>query len=374
MQIFTDIIVAILMGYLAFTNNLADGINNILGTNEEVEETAEEETETEEDTAVESDDVGGLISERSYISYIPDVLKTSSAYQKATALTSLQTSSYTENPVEALVNIFCTSATDRSVRTTTGTGFFIHDKGVILTNAHVAQYLLLQNTDIFGETVCTIRTGNPASPRYIAELLYLPPSWIMAHATNIIEEAPTGTGERDYALLYVTKSLDESPLPAKFPALAHNSSLLPQGAKGLSVMATGYPAEDVLRNRDFDNLIPRSATTTISELYTFKDNTADVFSMRGTPVGQQGSSGGPITSTKAEVIGLIATRGDDNVDGVGSLRAITTSHIDGTMIEETGFSLARNISGDIENRAQIFNDTITPLLTKLLTLEIQEAE
>jgi len=369
MQYITEFFIAILMGYLAFTNALADRILVLLG--HDVEETTYWEVGYQPNATEEGGEKIARADSFSYITTIPDILKRNQAYQRATALAPLEPSTYTTDPVEALVNIFCTSTTARTIRTTTGTGFFVHEKGVILTNAHVAQYLLLQNTDVFGETTCTIRTGDPAAPRYIADLLYLPPAWITAHAKNIIEEAPVGTGERDYALLYVTESIDNSPLPARFPALQIRTNLLSQSTRGASISATGYPAEAMLRSGNTNQLNPQTARTTITELYTFTSNTADVFSIRGTAVGQQGSSGGPITNEAGQVIGLIATRGDDMRDGAGSLRAITMSHIDSTMIEETGFSLARNVSGDIKERGELFNSAMTPLLTQLLALQIQ---
>jgi hypothetical protein len=83
-------------------------------------------------------------------------------------------------------------------------------------------------------------------------------------------------------------------------------------------------------------------------------------------VGAQGSSGGPVVNSDGEVIGMIATRGDDAVDGAGSLRAITLSHVHRTMLEETGFSLAQNLDGDLEYRSQIFAQTLTPFLLSIL--------
>jgi hypothetical protein len=66
------------------------------------------------------------------------------------------------------------------------------------------------------------------------------------------------------------------------------------------------------------------------------------------------------------VIGIIVTRGNDSTDGVGSLRAITLSHVARTIQEETGFSLEENLDGNLSYRAQIFSETLTPFLIKIL--------
>ena len=83
-------------------------------------------------------------------------------------------------------------------------------------------------------------------------------------------------------------------------------------------------------------------------------------------MGAQGSSGGPIVNDDGEVIGMIATRGDDEVDGAGSLRAITLSHVNRTIKEETGFTLTENLSGNLPFRAQVFANTMTPFLVSIL--------
>jgi S1-C subfamily serine protease len=197
--------------------------------------------------------------------------------------------------------------------------------------------------------------------------LYIPPAWITRNAALIDDPKPMGTGERDYALLYVTESMTSEPLPARFPALAFDNRPLALSTVGSQVVAAGYPAAN-LRTSD-NNLIPTRSATQITELYTFGSNLADVFSIGGTPVGAEGASGGPIVDSSGAVIGLIVTRGDDSSDGAGSLRAITLSHIDRTITEETGFSLERNIGGNLPFRAEVFRTTMTPFLLTLLEQE-----
>ena len=358
MHFVTDLLVAVLTSYLAFSNFLAAGIDSWFL----------QESERPTIVVEKSDKDSGLSSLPSRIGQaIPDILLRSAEYQQA-ALGGAAglTGASTNDPLEAIVNIFCTFTTDEYIRTTTGTGFFIDPDGVIMTNAHVAQFLLLEETDAFGKTDCVVRSGNPASPKYLAELLYLSPAWIQENASVINDAVPMGTGERDYALLYVSKNLDDSPLPAKFPALSFDSDLLPISVKNNLVVAAGYPADNLLTNGPTADLIPQKASTTISELYTFGSNYADVFSIRGSAVGAEGASGGPVLNKNGEVIGMIVTRGDDRTEGVGSLRAITLSHIERTMQEETGFTLEQNLNGNLSYRAQIFSETLTPFLVLIL--------
>jgi S1-C subfamily serine protease len=362
MQILTDIFVGLLSAYLAFTNNLAHVILDILPQTEEAgEELVLEEGESGFLT------LPSIFNKQS----LPDLLLRNSEYQRAAAVASLEEESeYITDPAMALVNIFCTFTSPTTIRTTTGTGFFVHDSGVILTNAHVAQYLLLGSTDLLGDAECIVRQGTPALASFKADLLYIPPTWVQENASLINDTAPLGTGERDYALLYVTSSVNETPLPTSFPALKAKTNLLPRTAKDSEVTVAGYPATALLKNGPNSPLFSVKADTSISELYTFGSNYADVFSIRGSDVGAEGSSGGPVVNSAGEVIGIIVTRGDDAIDGEGSLRAITLSHIQRTILEETGFAFKDNISGDAKYKAALFTNTMAPFLTSLLSEEI----
>ncbi len=365
MNFIIDILLSGIVAYISFTNFLADNILALIEPRSlpEVEQMIVKEPE------VKKADLAELPSGFKF-NNIPDILKRSLAFQQAAISGANIQSTYVSDPELALVNIYCTFTTSDHIRTTTGTGFFIDSNGVILTNAHVAQYLLLETTGLLGEAECNIRQGNPAHTTYKAELLYLSPAWIEKNASLIDANAPSGTGERDYALLYVTESISGEPLPARFPALDFDTDLLPVSITGDNVVAAGYPATDMLKNGASTPLIPRQASTTISELYTFGSNYADVFSVRGSVVGAEGSSGGPILNEKNKVIGMIATRGNDEVDGAGSLRAITVSHINRTIEEETGFPLGQNVVGDIAYRAQVFKETLAPFLISILSSEL----
>lgn len=357
MHYVTDFLITILTSYLAFTNFLATGIDSLF--------LLEPQNPIVEEVAPEEKGFSWLPSIFNHT--IPNILLYSAEYQQAALIsTTEQTGGNTKDPIEALVNIFCTFTTDDYIRTTTGTGFFIDPDGVIITNAHVAQFLLFEPTAKNGKTECVVRSGNPASPTYYTDLLYIPPAWIQQNTTVMSDDIPMGTGERDYALLYVTERVDNKPLPARFPALNFDTSLLPLSTRETAVTAAGYPASDLIANGPSTNLIPQKAVTTVSELYTFGSNYADVFSIRGSSVGAEGASGGPVLNDNGDVIGVIVTRGDDMVDGPGSLRAITLSHIERTLQQETGFSLAQNVSGNLPYRADIFAKTLSPFLLTIL--------
>jgi len=358
MSFLTDTLVAVLTVYISFTNTFAVAVTDWFTPAPSEQFVAiEPVTQTDEK----------LTTLPSRFSSIPDLLRQSVQYQQATVIGADGLSAPTvTDPIEAIVNIFCTFRSSDSIKTTTGTGFFIDADGVIMTNAHVAQFLLLAEAERTGDAECIVRGGNPASPLYTAALLYIPPAWVLENAAVLNDEQPMGTGERDYALLYVDGTVNNQPLPATFPALPFSSELLSTRIRNADIVVAGYPAGDLLARGSLVDLIPRSADTSISELFTFGSNRADVFSIRGSVVGAQGASGGPVLNAAGEVIGMIATRGDDAVDGAGSLRAITLSHVHRTMLQETGFSLAENLDGNLALRSQVFADTLTPFLLSIL--------
>ncbi len=361
MSFLLSLITGFLSLYLAFANLLADTLLAILPTSE-VGSTTVATTGDQTSTLTQID------SEYETDGPIPQILIDNAAYQEA-AVSSAVYPEATATPAEALVNIFCTYRTAQYERTTTGTGFFIHPDGIILTNAHVAQLMLLAN--VVGDSECVIRTGAPATPTYTAELLYISPAWVRQHASIVNEDTPRGTGERDYALLYVNSGLNNRPMPRIFPALSFDTELLRVSAAGADVIAAGYPA-GALRERGSDlALVPQVAETRITELMTFNRDHADLMTIAGSPVGQSGASGGPVVDEEGNAIGVIVTRGDDEQFGVGSLRALTISYIDRTMQEETGVSLLQNITGDLPFRAQLYRETMVPFLEQVIRWELE---
>lgn len=266
---------------------------------------------------------------------------------------------------EAVVNLHCSQEVNDNRREISGTGFLISDTGVVLTNAHMAQFLLLEQASVFGEVECVIRSGANVGAEHSVELLYISPRWIIDHADLINDPAPRGTGENDFALLYIDE-LGEAELSSlELASLSVDTALLSKDICDETVILAGYPG---LHNRDEDSYqnARQLATTTVAEVYTFGSGHIDLFTLNGSSLGEQGASGGPVLNAAGKVIGVISTRANDEEFGEGSLRAISLSYIDRTIRDETNFSLHSTISGDLDRKAEIFNDTLTPILTSLL--------
>lgn len=354
MSFLATVLITILETYLALSNSLAAAIEEYLP----VAEPAPLETTLP------------LTEVASQFSSIPTILLDRASEQGASAIGATDQNRYAENPLEAVVNVFCTYERDGQERATTGSGFMVDSDGIVLTNAHVAQFLLLEG--VWGESNCVVRTGSPAIAAYEAELLYISPAWILENAASFMTATPRGTGERDYALLYITESIDDQPLPRHFPALRIATEELPLTSRGQAVTAAGYPAESAFSEFGAaGELGAATATTTIAELATFGSNRPDLFSVRGTPIGEQGVSGGPIIDANGVAIGIISTRGDDIRFGEGSLRALTLSYIARTYTEETTLTFTQGLSGNLPYRAKLFGDTMTPILRLILEQQLE---
>src|SRR3989338_8466958 len=116
----------------------------------------------------------------------------------------------------ALVNIICYAPAGSGLRSISGSGVIVDSKGIILTNAHIAQHFLLADRAVS----CTIRVGSPAVDSYTASLIYISPAWIQANANILTQTNPSGTGEYDFAFLAITKSATSVALPSSFPFIS----------------------------------------------------------------------------------------------------------------------------------------------------------
>lgn len=382
-EFLSNAFIGLLVAYLGFTNSLAVQIESLF--QDEKEEYVTTTSTSTPQVTYSSMPHTESSSTVSFGEQVSRILLDHRDFQRAALLaqntndpsTTVADSRTPEELVRnALVNIFCQYKTDTYTRTTTGTGVFIHEKGIILTNAHVAQFLLLKDgTKAIDSIVCTVRTGDPAVATYTAELLYLSPTWIAKNSTVITEASPQGTGERDYALLYISRSLDSTPLPTHFPAIPFDVALVSKGIIGTTVVTAGYPAEILIREGADAQISPVLAETTVEKLYTFGSQYADVVAISDSDVGEHGASGGPIVVPESKnMIGLIVTKGDAVLEGERSLRAITLSYIDRTIKEETGYSLEENIRGDVAFRGNLFQNIMVPFLSQILEESLSKSD
>ncbi|MEK7140028.1 MAG: trypsin-like peptidase domain-containing protein [Patescibacteria group bacterium] len=270
----------------------------------------------------------------------------------------------------ALVNIYCATQSAGTTRLSTGSGVMINPRGIILTNAHVAQHFLFENAPAFGNTDCIIRAGSPASPFYDAEILYISPSWIKENAAAFREENPRGTGENDFALLYVTRSLrKDTSLPEQFPYLTPETDA-ETIRKGDSVLLASYPAGFLGSIAIQKDLYQTSTIAQIKELFTFKENSVDMFSVGGNVVAQKGSSGsGAVSLTTGKILGIVVTSGESETTDGRNLQVIVFAHMSESMKKDVGFTLEEFLSGDPSAEAASFQKNVSPVLLQLLSAQ-----
>ena len=263
----------------------------------------------------------------------------------------------------ALVNILCSASTRSAFSGASGTGVIIDPRGIILTNAHVAQYFLLRSHPQ-ADIECVVRTGAPAKPAYNAELLFFPEMWLNEHARDIRLEFPTGTGEHDWALLYVTQTIHETKRPGTFPFVTFDTReaiARPENA----VLLAGYPTGFIDSATLTRNLWPVSTTAAIQNVFTFTQSNIDVLSFGGTIVAQSGSSGGAAVNPWGRLVGLLTTSTLRGSTDMRDLRAISLAHINRSALAHTEQSLLDLLQeGNFGERTEAFaRERIPALLT-----------
>lgn len=265
---------------------------------------------------------------------------------------------------EALVNIICIPKT-HLFEAISGSGVIVDERGIILTNAHIGQYFLLKDFTQKDFASCVIRTGDPARPSYSARLFYISPTWVSKNTKMLQSLHPTGTGENDYALLLIEKTLDMSPLPSSFPFLKINTADIM--STGKEILVAGYPA-GVLGGVALDrDLFAISAVVKINQIQTFSGGTRDFLLLSPSSVAERGSSGGAVVDKNYNLVSLIVSVRDGGSGLQGELGTLTLSHINRSIFSDTKMSFLSFLKQDPNTLVTDFWNTKASGLIKQYT-------
>lgn len=294
---------------------------------------------------------------------------------KNAAIEQLNVSSYTPTPGSALVNILCFTKEKSPLSPISGSGIIIDKRGVILTTAHIAQYFLLEE---YAE--CVIRQGAPAVSRYQAELLYISPVWVTENRHLIGNTVSQGTGENDYAFLrIITGGGDFLYIPPDPEASVIKVTVDGDGNEieevdldvEMRVSVLAYPSEFLESTNILQHLLPISTQAVITKLFTFDDQTLDLLSLQGTPLAQQGSSGGGVVGRGGYLKALVVSSTHDGPLRDRELRAITLGHINRSLEKDLGKDIHEFLSEDLHTTAISFRETAQPSLMTTLQEELR---
>lgn len=270
---------------------------------------------------------------------------------------------------DALVNIFCYTQGSGSISPITGSGVIIDPRGVILTNAHIAQYFLLKDYSTKDYVTCNIRTGNPATPKYKATLLYISPRWVKYNADNIKRQEAKGTGEDDFAFLIIDRGLNaEQKLPATFPYLHIDST--EHDFANESVLVAGYGAGFLGGEEINRNLYGISAIATVKEMLSYSGDTFDYLNISGNAVAQRGSSGGAIVDSTGALVGIIGTVSSGAQTDLRELGGIAMFHVNESLLKQSGSAVRDFLNTNLTEKANQFNKLIAPTLVNILLRSI----
>lgn len=269
----------------------------------------------------------------------------------------------------AIVNIICLPG--GGIGGFSGSGIVIDPRGIILTVAHVGQGFLLRDYPSANAGSCYIRTGSPAQNAYAADLIFISPSWLKENQLTFLANNPAGTGENDFAILAITKSISGKALPSRYSYIP----LSPAGTKiqeDDNVGTGSYAAEFLTNDQIRSSLYPTIKFADVADVYTFGHNTTDIFSVAAGSAAQEGSSGGAVMNDDNELIGLISTRTAKPDLALRSLQAITMDHIRRSFKADMGADLDSYLKGNLSTLVASFKPKAASLLSDIEE-EIQRA-
>lgn len=264
----------------------------------------------------------------------------------------------------ALVNILCLSGR-QDIHSISGSGVIIDPRGIIVTNAHIAQHFLYMGYKSL-EVSCTIRAGSPARQKYQARLMYLPEAWALANKDILTTTNPKGSGEHDFAFLAITgsASIPLEPLPETFPYIPFSTK---DPSNGLPAVVGAYAGEFVSTAQIQSSFYPTIVFGSIKEIATFVASTIDIIIIDGSAASQSGSSGGGVARTPGELFGVITTSTRESDTSKRSLGGITASYIRRSYLADTGTPFEEFIGKSPIETASEFAPKISNLRAILTT-------
>lgn len=270
-------------------------------------------------------------------------------------------------PEHAVVNIFCSQKIivngkiTNQRRTITGSGTLINKDGTVLTNAHVAQFPLLSETN--PNVVCLARYGNPANGSIGIKVSFISPQWVKEYGKYINTEGAAQTGSSDFALLKLNldnlNTIEKNKLsPIKLQKILPN--------QGDSIHSLSYPA-NILSIKGVNSALPQQKESLqINRLYSVGTTPVDIIETTPSTAGQRGSSGGAIVDTRGDLIGTITTIVNSTTPQKTLIRALTIEHIDFELNRLSNVSLEKVAQYGSSEVTQVFNTKYREYLTSLL--------
>jgi len=265
----------------------------------------------------------------------------------------------------ALVNILCIVPAKSGLHSISASGVLVSPNGMILTNAHVAQYFLLADRGVS----CEIRTGSPAVSAYKAKLAFISPYWVRDNASVITEAMPVGTGENDFAILAVTEFTQATSSPLASHIFPHVPLASAPSAINTPAAIASYGAQFLNSDQIRSALYPTVVLGSIKDIFTFGTNTPDVLTFGGSVAAQEGSSGGGIVDASGSLIGTITTSITTGTLENRSVSAITASYMRAEYLKESGRTIdtlfAQSNAATVADFAQLL-PTLEAVITSKL--------
>ena len=299
------------------------------------------------------------------------IIATSTIPQPITQNNPIQTSgnllsasaSISEKISDSVVNVYCQAIRGSQIETVVGSAVEIDPSGVYLTNAHVALWVMLSDTQPAGTVSCFIREGSPAKKIYSAETVYIPSDWIYAH-TNAYEIGIelTGTGENDYAIIkrgIANPNLNANDFPQEWSAtIAPN---IP--SKGENITLAGYPVFD--KSTISSALYLLANPSTVLNSFNLNGEENALLDSDSTKLAQVGSSGGGAFDSNGNLFGIMDAAINNTPGELPSERIVGINYIKNDILKDTGKSF-ENIISNANSESQNFIKNSAPTLSEVL--------